>query len=134
MTKQSLTQKNTNNVEDEDYLDTRDAAIEADREARKSSFPVKGPKSLALTQNIVDHRNKYGTGSVAYIIKDGCGRVVNYVEDYPTTTYPIKNWKAHGDEITCDKSHRVVRRWENGKIVPRTKTVSDLALKKSKIR
>ncbi len=119
-----MNQDNTRELSGREYLETRDAVIEADREARRSFFKFKGTKSFSaedLTQKIVDRRNQYGTGSVAYRIKEGVWRVVNYVEDYPTTTYSTKNGRAHGDEVTCEKPHRVVRHWDNGKIVLRTK-------------
>ena len=121
MKKQTSINQKTIAAEDENYLDTPAAAAEADREARRRAFKFKPPKGILGRDSgphIVDRRNKYGTGSVAYIIKEGFGRVVNYIEDYPTTTYPIRNGKAHGNEVTCDAAHKVLRRWEDGKMVP----------------
>lgn len=144
MIKQSLNKNNTTNIEEKsdemgmEYLDTRDAAIEADRAARRRCTTFKEQRGFAgrePTQYTFDRRNKYGTGSIIFYSRTtkGEGKVVYFVEDEPTTTCPIKNYKLHGDEITCDKTHRFVRRWKDGKIVPRTKAIVQ-PTKRGKVR
>ena len=130
--KQNSTKNTNDNIKEKsnemgsEYLDTREAAIEADQAARRRCTTFKGNRNFLSrepTQYVFDRRNKYGTGSIIFYspTKKGEGKVVYFTEGEAMTTCPIQNHKLHGDEVTCDKSHRFVRRWENGKIVPNVK-------------
>ena len=76
---------------------------------------------------LFDQRDKHGTGPLISLSRAkgnaGNGYVVYFVDGEAQTACPIKHCCLHGDEVTCDPSHKFVRRWEKGEPVKETTTL-----------
>lgn len=99
------------------FFEMEKAALEAEKAVfeEQRNYLLK-PETLWL----YDCRNKYGTGQLFAFSRHvkGSGYVVNFVEGSAITSCPFKHFKLEGDEVTCDRPRKVVRRWHNGIQVP----------------